>query len=124
MRVLGVALAGALGAVSRYGLDVWVSERTRHPFPWGILIVNLSGSFLVGVVFALLEERFPNLDPWRVPVTAGFLGAFTTFSTFTFQTVNLAEDRMFMLAALNVLVSVVGGLLAAWFGTVVGRAVS
>jgi CrcB protein len=120
--IVGIALAGAAGALARYGLEGLVSRRTGGSFPWGTLSVNVSGSFLLGVLFTLLAERLA-VAPWvRPSITIGFIGAYTTFSTLTFETYRLAEDGAWLLAAANVLGSIALGLAAVYAGVVVGRA--
>ena len=91
--VLAIAVAGALGALARYGLDGFVTRRTGGAFPWGTFVVNVSGAFVLGLLFTLATEPWA-LPPWlRSAVTIGFLGAYTTFSTLSFETYRLAEDR-------------------------------
>ena len=119
-RLLWIALAGALGAVARYGASEWIGERTGGSFPWGTLAVNVSGSFALGLGFTLMAERF-SPTPSRLALTVGFLGAYTTFSTFAFETQRLAEDGAMGLAAANVAASVVASLAAVWAGTAVAR---
>jgi CrcB protein len=121
--VVAIAIAGALGALARYGLEGFVSRRTRGAFPWGTFVVNISGAFVLGLVFTLATERW-GLPPWvRSALTIGFLGAYTTFSTLMFETYRLAEDRALGLAAANILGSCAVGLVAVYLGVVVGRAV-
>lgn len=86
-------------------------------------MANLSGSFLLGFAFALLTERFLVSPALRTAVTIGFLGAYTTFSTFSFETLRLLEDGAYGLGLANVALSVVGGLAAAWLGLVAGRTI-
>lgn len=120
--IIGIALAGSLGTLARYGLEGAVSRRTAGAFPWGTLAVNLVGSFLVGFLFTLLTDRLA-VAPWlRSTVTIGFLGAFTTFSTLTFETYRLAEDGAHALALANALGSLAAGLAAVYGGVVLGRA--
>ncbi len=92
MTVIGIAVAGAVGALARYGLEGAVSNRWPGAFPWGTFVVNISGAFLIGLVFVLLTERV-SVDPWvRSSITIGFLGAYTTFSTLSFESYRLLED--------------------------------
>jgi CrcB protein len=120
---LAIALAGALGAVARYGFDGLVSRRTGGGFPWGTFAVNVSGSFLLGLVFTLLTERY-RVDPWlRSALTIGFLGAYTTFSTLSLETYRLLEDGAVGLALANAAGSVAAGLAALYVGVVLGRVV-
>jgi fluoride exporter len=112
MRVLLVGLAGATGAMARYGVHLLVGVR---PFPWSTLIINLLGSFLVGSVLAIAASR--NWSPEVIaPVTVGFLGAFTTFSTFTWEAFTLGRSDQMLEAAGYVTASVAIGLVAVWAG--------
>ena len=119
---MAIALAGSLGALARYGLDGFVSRRTSGAFPWGTFAVNISGAFVLGLVFTLATERW-GLAPWlRSGITIGFLGAYTTFSTFMLESYRLASDRALGLAAANVLGSCAVGLVAVYLGIVAARA--
>jgi len=119
---LAIAVAGAFGALARYGLDGWISRRAPTSFPWGTFAINVTGSFLLGLAFVLMTERF-RPDPWlRSAVTIGFLGAYTTFSTFSLETYRLIEDGAYGLAFANVVGSVAAGLTAVYAGVVLGRA--
>lgn len=122
MRTLWIGVAGFAGAVSRYAVEGWVSDRTRGDLPWGTLVVNASGCFLLGFLFALLTERFLPHPTVRAALTIGFLGAYTTFSTFAFETMRLAEDGAVLLAVANVAASLGAGLVAVYAGTWLGRA--
>ena len=120
--VAAIAVAGSLGALARYGLEGFVSRRTNSAFPWGTFAVNVSGAFVLGLVFTLATERW-GLAAWlRSGLTIGFLGAFTTFSTLTFETYRLTEDRALGLAAANIHGSCAAGLAAVYLGIVLGRA--
>ena len=118
-----VAIFGAAGAVSRYWLDGWVSDMTHGQFPWGTFVVNLLGAFALGIVVAVTTERLILSSDWRVALGIGYLGAFTTFSTYTYETVKLAEDGALGLALLNSVGLLALGLLAAVLGLAVGRTV-
>jgi len=122
MRGVWVGVAGFFGAVSRYWLDGVVSRLTGGGFPWGTLVVNLSGCFLVGLLTTVLTERLLPHPTVRIAVTVGFVGAYTTFSTFAYESLRQLQDGALGLAAANVAGSVVLGLLAAWVGVVAGRA--
>ena len=124
MRTLvGVMIAGALGAAARYGLDGVVSDRVGASFPWGTLVINVSGSLVLGFVFTLLTERVAVDTALRFAITTGFIGSYTTFSTWMLETVRLAQDRSYLLATANAVGSVVLGLLAVGAGIVAARAV-
>ena len=120
--VIAIAIAGAIGALARYGIDGFISRRSRGAFPWGTFVVNISGAFVLGLVFTLATEKW-GLAPWlRSAITIGFLGAYTTFSTLSFETYRLAEDRALGLAAANMLGSCAAGLAAIYAGIVLARA--
>ena len=116
-----VAIFGAAGAVSRYALDGWMSDLTHGQFPWGTFVVNLLGAFALGIVVALTTERLLLSPNWRVALGIGFLGSFTTFSTYAYESVKLAEDGVVGLALLNSLGMLALGLLAAALGLAAGR---
>jgi len=118
--ILVLAISGGLGALARYQLEGVIAPRQKSPFPLSTLIVNVSGSFLLGGLGALvLAGRLP--DSSLIWGGAGFLGAFTTFSTFTYETVQLIEDRAWRYAAWNLLLSGPLSFAAAALGYVVGR---
>ncbi|HKT43389.1 MAG TPA: fluoride efflux transporter CrcB [Gaiellaceae bacterium] len=119
---VAIAIAGAVGALARYGLEGLVSRRAPGAFPWGTFAVNVSGAFVLGFVFTVMTEQF-TVAPWiRGAVTIGFLGAYTTFSTLSFETYRLAEDGALGLAAANAFGSLAAGLAAVYLGVVAGRA--
>jgi fluoride exporter len=120
--IVGIAIAGALGALARYGLEGVVSRRLPTAFPWGTLAVNASGALVLGFLFTLTPERLVVASRLRSVVAIGFLGAYTTFSTFSFETFRLLEDGARGLALLNVAASVALGLMAVYAGVVLGRA--
>ncbi|MEX2394242.1 MAG: fluoride efflux transporter CrcB [Actinomycetota bacterium] len=123
MNALAVAIAGALGALARYGLGGLIANRNTSAFPLETFVINVSGSFLLGLVFVVLTERFLPHPALRVSLTVGFLGAYTTFSTFSLETLRLIEDGAIGLAVANVALSVVAGLVSVYLGTIIGRAV-
>ena len=123
MTVLLVGIGGFFGAAARYLVDGWVSGSTGGGFPWGTLVINLSGSFMLGALFALTIERAALPADIRAPVMIGFIGAYTTFSTWMLESWRLMEDGALLAAVGNLLGSVVLGLLAVVLGLWVGRAV-
>ena len=120
--VVGIAVAGGLGAVTRYLVDGAISRRFAG-FPWGTFVVNVTGALALGFVFALFTERI-EVAPWvRSTIAIGFLGGYTTFSTLSLETYRLLEDGSSGLAAANALGSLAAGLLAVYVGIVLGRLV-
>ncbi|HEY1332279.1 MAG TPA: fluoride efflux transporter CrcB [Actinomycetota bacterium] len=120
--VVGISVAGAAGALARYGLDGLISRRATL-FPWGTFVVNVTGAFLLGFLFTMLAERL-SVAPWvRSTVTIGFLGAYTTFSTLSFETYRLLQDGAVGLAAANALGSISSGIVAVYLGVILARAV-
>jgi CrcB protein len=111
----GFVVAGAVGAPARYLLDDAISSRTQGVFPWGTLVINVSGSFLLGLLTGLaLFHGFPATP--KLILGTGFCGAYTTFSTFTYETVRLAEEGAVNEAVRNALASLVLGAAAAAVG--------
>jgi CrcB protein len=98
-----IAVAGAVGSLSRYGLSGLVQAIVGEDFPWGTLVVNALGCFLFGLVWALAEERLVITGEVRFVLLIGFLGAFTTFSTFAFETSQFLQDSEWALAAVNII---------------------
>lgn len=124
MPIVLIALGGAAGAVARYAVDGWVSERLAGAFPWGTLVVNLSGSLVLGLLVALAIERDVLPADIRGPVLIGFLGAYTTFSTLMLESWRLVEGGAIGLAAVNVVGSSILGLIAVVVGLALGRALA
>jgi CrcB protein len=123
MPLLLIGLGGFAGAISRYLVDGWVTDRTAGAFPWGTLAVNLSGSFVLGLLFAMTAERAILPAEIRGPVMIGFIGAYTTFSTFMLESWVLIEDGSYTTAMANLGGSVLLGLVAVVAGLTVGRAI-
>ncbi len=120
MKVALVAAAGAVGALTRYGIGVWVGVRS---FPWTTLGINITGSFLLGLLLTVGTERGWS-ETATVPLAVGFLGAYTTFSTFSYETQTFLRTDRTGTALVYIGVSVVGGIAAAALGYVTGRAVA
>jgi CrcB protein len=122
--IVAVGVAGFLGAIARYGLEGFVSSRNGGSFPWGTLVVNVSGSLVIGFLFAVLIEGRVVVVPWlRAAMTVGFVGAYTTFSTLTLETFRLVEEGSIGLAGANAFGSLGVGLVAVYVGVVLGRLV-
>jgi CrcB protein len=121
MNVVIIGIGGALGALTRYGIALWVGQRWGRSFPLGTFVINVSGSFLIGLLMTLLAERFTVNPQWRLLLVVGFLGAYTTFSTFEYETGALLKDGEWTFAMLNVILSVVVGFIALKFGEIVAK---
>jgi CrcB protein len=121
--VFGVALGGALGASTRYGLDRLIEQRTSSLFPWATFTINITGCFVIGLLTVSIVER-QHLPAWvRVGLVVGVVGGYTTFSTFAQETFELGEVHHLAIAFAYVAASVVVGLAAVYAGTLVGRAI-
>jgi len=123
MSILLIGVGGFAGAVARYLVDGVVADRTGGGFPWGTLVVNVSGSFLLGLLFALTAERAILPADIRGPVMIGFIGAYTTFSTLMLESWGLIEGGSYLPALANLGGSVIVGLVALAAGLVIGRAI-
>lgn len=121
MQVIAIAGGGAVGALLRFWVSTGVYQWLGRGFPWGTLAVNVIGSFLMGFLFVLFLERMLISGELRAAVLVGLLGAFTTFSTFSIETLTLLEQADYLKALLNALASVVVCILACWAGLVLGR---
>jgi fluoride exporter len=121
--IVAICIAGALGALARYGLDGAVSRRFPSHFPWGTFVVNVSGAFVLGFLMTLMTEQLTTASWVRSGLTIGLLGAYTTFSTLSYKTYRLLEDGAIGLAAANMLGSAAVGLFAVYLGVIVARAV-
>ncbi len=122
-RIVLIAIAGAAGAVSRYKVQGWVTDAVGHPTLWATFLVNVSGAFVLGLLIAIGEGRW-NLSPLtRTTLAVGFLGAYTTFSTLMFESVDRMEVGDYEAAAANIIGSVAVGLVATYAGLSLGRAI-
>ena len=119
--LLAIAIGGSLGAVMRYLTSTSVHSLFGTEFPYGTLMVNVVGSLLMGFISILLLERLMLAEFWRPIIIIGFLGAFTTFSTFSMETFNLIEAGEMAKAFLNMFVNVSFCLCATWIGVIAGR---
>ncbi len=116
-----VGIGGFVGAIVRYALAVWIGQAWGRSFPLGTFVINVTGSFLIGLLMTLFTERY-SFDPaWRLLFVVGFLGAYTTFSTFEYETGKLIRDSEWLVAAMNVVFSVTVGFIALKLGEVLAK---
>ena len=120
-QILAVAVGGAVGALARHGVSTAVAAAFGPRFPLGTLVVNVAGSFAMGWLFALFAERVHVPPEMRLLLMTGLLGAFTTFSTFSVETLALLQAGRWVAGAANVVLSVAFCLGAAWLGTLLVR---
>ncbi|AEF54030.1 CrcB-like protein [Marinomonas posidonica IVIA-Po-181] len=118
---LMIAFGGALGALSRYGMTKWINTYWHHHFPFATMMVNLLGCVLMGVAFVVISEKMPSLEPYRPLVIVGFLGAFTTFSTFSLEIVSLIHMQAWLTALSYLLLSCILGVLGLAIGMALTR---
>jgi CrcB protein len=116
-----IALTGALGALARYGLGGYVQSRFPSSFPWGTFAVNIVGSFLFGLIWALAEDRLFLSHETRVIILTGFMGSFTTFSTFMFESGSLAREGHWLFFTANLVGQCAVGLAALFLGIATAR---
>jgi len=116
-----IGIGGFIGAIARYALATWIGQQWDRSFPLGTFVINLSGSFLIGLLMTLLTEKFIANPQWRLLLVVGFLGAYTTFSSFEYETGRLLKDGEIMLATLNVVLSVFLGFAALKAGEVIAK---
>jgi fluoride exporter len=121
VKILSIAIGGAFGAVARHLVNISPLARTFDNFPLPTFLINVVGSFLIGFLLILLSDRFVVSENWRLAVIVGFLGAFTTFSTFEIEIYGLASERAHMTALLYLLLSIVGGFIAVVAGVRIAR---
>ena len=121
MDFLAISIGAVLGANARYLIGGWVADRLGASFPYGTLLINLTGSFLLGMILAIVSQR-ASAPIWvRTGLAVGLIGSYTTFSTFGAETYSMLSAGSLLLAALNILASVAGSLVAVYLGMQVGR---
>jgi CrcB protein len=122
-KYFAVGVGGFVGSIARFWLATYIGQRMGTRFPYGTFLVNISGSFLIGMVMTILAERTQLSPTWRYLVPIGFIGGYTTFSTFEFETLRAIQDGQFTIGLLNVVLSVVLGFAMVWTGAMVGKAI-
>ena len=118
-----IALGGAIGAIARYQVAAAIQARIPAGFPWGTFVVNMTGCFMMGVAMTLLTDRLVAHPNWRYLIPIGFIGAYTTFSTFELETFRAVTEGALLTGAANVAGSVIAGYAAVWLGVVLTRAI-
>ena len=121
LNFLVVFLGGGIGAATRFGLGTWIGQRWGRSFPLGTFMINVSGSFLIGLLMTLMAERFTENPAWRLLLVVGVLGGYTTFSSFEYETGKLVTDGEYLFATLNVVMSVLFGFIALKMGEVLAK---
>lgn len=121
--VLLVGVGGFAGAIARYFIDARMTAWTGGALPWGTFVINVSGSLLLGLLFALIVERAALPASMRAPLMIGFLGAYTTFSTLALESWRMIEDGAWLYASANLAGSIVIGVVAVVAGVALGRAI-
>jgi CrcB protein len=119
-----VGMGGCFGAIARFWLGGLIYQKMGTRFPYGTFVINISGSFLIGFMLTVLTERTHLSANWRYLIPVGFIGAYTTFSTFEWETLGAVRDGQLLVAGLNVVLSVLFGFIAVWLGVITGRVVS
>ena len=121
MTIIYIALGGVAGTLSRYGLEGWIQARTGSGFPVGTLVVNISGSFLLGFILRIATGAAIIAPDVRAGLTIGFCGAFTTMSTFSYESVTLLNDGDYVRAGLYMGATILGCLAAIMTGAALGN---
>ena len=116
-----IALGGALGSIARYWVDATVAARTGLKFPYGTLVVNLTACLVIGFTLTFLAERADINPAWRFFIPIGFIGAYSTFSTYEWQTLSIMRSGAFAIAALYAVGSLILGLAATWAGSALAQ---
>ncbi len=121
MTILYIALGGIAGTLSRYGLEGWIQSRAASGFPVGTLVVNISGSFLLGFILRIATGAAVISPDVRAGLTIGFCGAFTTMSTFSYESVTLLNDGDYLRAGLYMTATILGCVVAVMTGAALGN---
>lgn len=121
IKYLMVGIGGFLGSIARFWVSGYISDRWGTSFPYGTFVINCTGSFLLGFIVTLLAVRAHWDAKWLYLIPIGFIGAYTTFSTFEYETFRSIQGGNLLMALLNVSLSVLIGFLSVWFGVIAGK---
>jgi fluoride exporter len=119
-----VGIGGGVGSILRFWLAAYVAQRMGTRFPYGTFLINVTGSFLIGFVMTVLTEKTHLSANWRYLIPIGFIGGYTTFSTFEYETLRAIQDGQFTVGTLNVVLSVLVGFVMVWMGAMAGKAIA
>ena len=120
--IIAIALGGSVGALMRFGVSTGMANLFGRGFPYGTMVANVLGCLMMGILYVVMLERMAVAPEWRAAIQTGMLGAFTTFSTFGYETVALIDNREFLYAMWNVVGNLMLGLVAVWLGRLAVRA--
>lgn len=123
-KYLIVAFGGAVGSMLRFWAGGYVSSRLGTRFPYGTFVINITASFLIGLIMTLLAERAHWSPNWRYLLVVGFLGGYSTFSSFEYESFRVFEDGEFLITAMNIVFSVALGFVSVWLGVIAGRTIT
>ncbi len=123
MNYIVVFAGGGIGSVLRFAVATWIGQRWGRSFPLGTLVVNVTGSFLIGLLMTMMAERFLENPQWRLLLVVGGLGGYTTFSTFEYETGKLLADGELIYTALNIILSVLAGFAALKLGEIIAKSI-
>ena len=123
VRYIAIIAGGGIGAAVRFALGSWIGQRWGRSFPLGTFVINVSGSFLIGLFMTLMIDRFTENPVWRLFLIVGVLGGYTTFSSFEYETGRLVTDGEYLYATLNAVLSVVVGFAALKTGEVLAKVI-
>jgi fluoride exporter len=123
-KYLWIAIGGSLGSLARYSVGSMIGSRMGIKFPYGTFVVNMTACIMIGFSLAFLGRRADSNPAWRFLIPVGFIGAYSTFSTFEWETFSSLQTGAFLMAALYVVLSIFLGLIAVWCGFLIARAIS
>jgi fluoride exporter len=123
-KYLIIAVGGAIGSMLRYWVGAYVSGRMGARFPYGTFVINVTACFLIGLVMTVLAEKTNWSPNWRYLIPIGFLGGYSTFSSFEYETFRVFQNNELLVAGLNITLSVGIGFLAVWLGVITGKAIA